>query len=101
VLKDGDDKERSSFKINAFYGIGVAVVLEEGEETFAYVFDILRVNIFEDINMDEILKEIGKEPMIPEDEFETVICRVMNGHEYLRVFYYCTEMQIAFIFTII
>jgi len=80
MLKDGDDKKGSTFEVNTLYGITVAIILKKGKEAFTNVFDIFRLDIFEYINMDEIVKEIGEEPVIPEDELETVICRVMNGH---------------------
>jgi hypothetical protein len=81
VFDDGDDKEGGFIgEDDTFYGIGLAGILEEGEETPVHIFDILRFDMFEDVQMKEVFEELDKEFVLVEDELEAVVLCVIDSH---------------------
>jgi len=97
MFQNGDDEKwDGTFKIDAFHRIRIPAVPGKGDEPFAKVFDVFRVNIFQDIDINEIPYKLYKEPVVIEDELETVVRGIVNGHKTSVYRYYCTEMQNAF-----
>jgi hypothetical protein len=94
LQNSNDEAGNITLEIDTFYGIRISVLLEEWKEPFADVFDVLRFDVFKDINMDEIPDKVREKPVVIEDKFETVIDYVMNGHKFSMP-YYCTGMHDA------
>jgi hypothetical protein len=81
VFDDGDNVEGGFIgEDDTFYGIGLAGILEEGEEAFVEIYDIVGSDIFEYIQWDEILEELDKELVLVKDELEAVVFRVIDSH---------------------
>jgi hypothetical protein len=81
MFDDGDDKEGGIvFQVDALDGVRVAVFLEEREKSFGNVLNIIGEDILKGVDTDEIVKVGNKEPMVGEDEFETIIPGFMNRH---------------------
>jgi len=93
-----DEKCDGTSKVDAFNRVRVPAVPGEGQETFAKVFDVFRVHLFQDIDINEIPDKLRKEPVVIEDELETVVRCFVNCHKTSVCSYYGTGIKIAFKF---
>jgi hypothetical protein len=87
VLHDGDDIEgRAVFEFDSLNSIGIPAFLVEGDETLGDVFDILRFDILEDIDGDEIAEELGEKAVVPQDELDRIVLDITySSHSGLLV----------------
>jgi hypothetical protein len=61
VFDNGDDEKRGViFQTDTFDGIGVPFFLVQREETFGEVLNVFGLDIFEQIDGDEVMKELDE-----------------------------------------
>jgi hypothetical protein len=61
VFNQGDDeKGRVVFQADTLDGVGVPFLLVQGKKTFGKVLYVFRVDVFEDIDGNEIIEELSE-----------------------------------------
>ena len=67
------EEGRASFEADLLYRVCIPLFLEEGDETFPHVFDVLWLYIFQDVYMDKVPQEVREEPVVVEDELDQLL----------------------------
>jgi hypothetical protein len=89
VLYDGDDKEGALvFEIDTLYGVRFPAFLKEGDIADIDILNILRTDVFQDVDRDEILKKLDKKLVVSQDLLEAVVFWGSNGHGCLHIVFY-------------